>query len=252
MKSVSVLCVVGLLIGLGEADALAEDLVTDRPDATESSSVLQPGYVQAELGWLFTDSGDAENHELPQTLIRMGVVDRVELRLGWSGYIDADPPEEGDGVGAGELGTKIYLAEERGVFPEAALLAAVSVPWGEDDVSSNEMDPSFRFVFSHTLSDAFSLGCNLGAEWTTEDDSTLGSFVYTVALGVGLSRSLGAYVEFFGDVGLSAPGTAHSFDGGLTYAVRDNLQLDVLAGVGLSDDADDWFAGTGVSYRLPN
>ena len=150
------------------------------------------------------------------------------------------------------MGTKIFLAEENGILPEAALLASVSLPWGDDDVSSDEADPAFRFAFSHTLSDTVSLGYNLGAEWGTEGDSTLGSFVYTVALGVALSDAWGAYVELFGEEGLSASGSAHSFDGGLTYLVRENLQLDLLAGAGLSDDADDWFAGAGVSYRFPN
>lgn len=243
---------IALVAGIWASGALAEELVTDRPDATESSSVVQPGYIQAELGWVYSESGDIRTHELPQTLMRIGVVDRVELRLGWNGYIDANSSDGADGAGDGELGTKIYLAEENGILPESALLAGISLPWGDEQLSSDEVDPGFRFAFSHTLSDALSLGYNLGAEWATEDDSTLGTFVYTIALGVGLSDSWGAYVELFGDVGLSAPSTAHSFDGGLTYLVRDNLQLDALVGVGLSDHADDWFVGAGVSYRFPN
>jgi len=242
----------GLLSILGAFTCPAEELVTDRPDATESSSVIGPGYLQVEFGWLYTESGDTQTHELPQTLIRIGVIERIELRLGWNGYVDADSSEGADGVSDGELGTKIYLVEEKGLFPEAALLAAVSIPWGDEEVSSDEVDPSFRFALSHTLSETFSLGYNLGAEWSTEEDSTLGSFVYTVALGAGLTDALGAYMEFFGDVGLSAAGTAHSLDGGFTYLLRENLQLDAFAGVGLSDDADDWFAGAGVSYRFPH
>ena len=100
----------GLLAGAVTMNALGNDLVTDRPDATESSSVIQPGYVQAELGWLYTDTGEEHANELPQTLIRVGLVERVELRLGWSGYANGS---DASGVGDGELGTKIYLAEEK-------------------------------------------------------------------------------------------------------------------------------------------
>jgi len=120
----------------------------------------------------------------------------------------------------------------------------------KEDSSFRRWD--FRHELEYGLTDVFSLGYNLGAEWTTENDSTLSSFVYTVALGAGLTDSWGAYVEFFGDIGLSASGTANYFDGGFTYLVAENVQLDVFAGVGLSDDADDWFVGAGVSYRLPN
>lgn len=238
------------LVGIWAGTAWAEELVTDRPDATESSSVVQSGQVQLELGWLYTESGDQRTHELPQTLVRIGVIDRVELRIGWDGYVEARSFDGVDGAGDGELGTKIYLSPENGAFPESALLAAVSIPWGDQELTSDEVDPAFRFAFSHTLPYGLSLGYNLGAEWATEDDSTLSSFVYTVALGFGLTDSLGGYIEFFGDVGLSAAGDTHSFDGGLTYLISDDFQLDVLAGVGISDNADDWFAGAGVSYRF--
>jgi hypothetical protein len=45
--------------------------------------------------------------------------------------------------------------------------------------------------------------------------------------------------------------SSSSLDGGLTYRVRPNLQLDGFAGTGLSGDAPDWFAGLGISFRLP-
>ncbi len=242
----------GICAGFWVNVALAGEMVTDRPDATESSSVVEPGYIQAELGWLYTKEGDLKAHHIPQTLFRIGVLERVELRLGWSGYQNTISGDGASNWGDFELGAKVYLVEERRVRPEIALMGGVSIPSGSDGVSRNEIDPSFRFAFSHTLSEIFSLGYNLGAEWATEDDSTESSFVYTAALGMGLSEKLGSYIEFFGDIGMSASGVAHSFDGGFTYLLRENLQLDLFAGVGLSDDAEDWFTGSGVSFRFPN
>lgn len=58
------------------------------------------------------------------------------------------------------------------------------------------------------------------------------------------------YAEAFGDVGLSADGTAHSVNGGFTCLLGEEVQLDTFAGVGLSDDADTWFVGSDVSYRF--
>jgi hypothetical protein len=40
-----------------------------------------------------------------------------------------------------------------------------------------------------------------------------------------------------------------SFDAGFTFLTSENVQLDLSGGVGHS--ADDWFAGTGISFRLP-
>jgi hypothetical protein len=231
---------------------LSEEIVTDRPDATESSSVVLPGYFQTEMGWKYSEDGEIQTHAIPQTLVRIGVVERVELRLGWDGYVDQNSAGSGSGAGDGEVGTKIYLGEERGALPEAALLGSVSIPWGDSEISTDEVDPAFRFAFSHTLTDKLGLGYNLGAEWETENNSTLGSFVYTIALGIGLTEEIGMFVEFFGDVGLSASGSSHTFDGGFTYLLRENVQLDILGGVGLSGNAEDWFAGAGISFRLPD
>ncbi len=236
-------------------------LVTDRPDQTESAVVVPQGRVQLETGWTFSredESGQrTETHEAAGTLVRVGLAERVELRVGWAGYISADMDFGGamtdaDGPGDTELGAKIHLHEERGRAPELALLAAVSLPTGGDDFSSDEFDPSFRISASHELSERLAIGYNAGAAWTSESGTTLSNYQYTAALGIGVTDKLGAFVELFGDVPASAPGRpANSFDGGLTYLLRHNLQADLAGGVGLSSAADDWFVGLGISARFP-
>jgi hypothetical protein len=41
----------------------------------------------------------------------------------------------------------------------------------------------------------------------------------------------------------------HYMDGGFAYQVNNNLQFDVRVGFGVSDSADDYFAGLGIIYR---
>ena len=56
----------------------------------------------------------------------------------------------------------------------------------------------------------------------------------------------------FGDFPASDPEPAtHSVDGGLTYLPHPRVQLDLAVGAGIDDDAPDWFAGVGVSFRVP-
>ncbi|MDA2926751.1 transporter [Acidobacteria bacterium AH-259-G07] len=242
------------------------ELVTDRPDQTESSVVVPPGYVQVETGWSFSrnDEGGirSETHEFPGTLLRIGVVNRVELRLGsnggiWEGTRLAGQKTDLGGVGDMEIGAKLYFWEEQGWIPETAFLAGVSLPVGKEELSSHRSDPAFRVSMSHTLSDRFSFGYNLGATWESEldetgDRDTLSFFNYTAVMGMGVSDRVGAFVEVFGDIPLNANGgPKNSLDGGLTYLLRDNLQLDAAVGVGISDDADNWFVGLGITVRFP-
>ncbi len=261
------------MLGLGACLALAlapaaggQDLVTDRPDQTESSVTVARGQWQIETGWTVagdeTDGVEVDVQELPGTLVRVGLAKNWELRLGWTGWVREEVgsgafSEVSEGTGDGELGAKVFLAEEKGGAPEIALLFGTSVPIGEDGMSSERFDPSFRFSFAHTLSDRLSLGYNLGMEWETSvgdgERHTLSRGIYTVALGIALSDRLGAFVELYGDVAASDSGSpAHAFDGGFTWLLTDTLQLDVAAGVGLSDAADDWFVGLGVSFRVPD
>jgi hypothetical protein len=56
---------------------------TDRPDQTESSTLLPPRHLQLEFGVQYTNDGSASRTlESPATLIRLGVIERLELRFG--------------------------------------------------------------------------------------------------------------------------------------------------------------------------
>lgn len=261
------LTLLGLAAGLGPLAAQPPELVTDRPDQTESAAVVERGRVQIEVGAAWSAERDApndeESFEAVAALVRIGLVERLELRVGWDGYIRQEVDLgrgrlTTEGAGDASLGAKLRLADELGGRPEMALLAGVSLPVGESGIGSERADPSFRFAAAHTLSDRLGLAYNVGVAWATETDRrgeshTLSSWVYTVAAGTSLGGALSGFVELFGEIPGSAAGdAAHSFDGGFTYLLRPHLQLDVAAGVGLTDAAPDWFAGVGVSIRLPD
>jgi len=190
------------------------------------------------------------------TLARIGLLERLELRAGWDGYV-AEDDGRADGLGDTELGAKWRFGEERGKRPELALILGSTLPTGAERVSSERFDPTLRLCASQTLSERLSLGYNVGSTWESEegDDGrrhTLGRALYTTSLGIGLSEATGVFLELSGEIGTSADGgPAHSFDTGLTHLLRPNLQLDVAAGIALSEDADDAFVGLGLSLRLP-
>lgn len=233
----------------------AEALVTDRPDATESSSVVAPHFFQYEVGaTAFEDGEGVDGLESFGSLLRVGVRENLELRFGWGGYLDSDTES---GVNDAMFGLKYYLAPEDGLRPEAAILVHVSLPIGDTELSSDALDPDFLLSFSHTLSEQLSIGYNLGGKVETSErangnETTLSSAVYSVALGYSISDQLGAYAEVFGSIGLSADESPASFDAGLTWLINDDQQIDCFVGTGLNNDADKWMAGIGYSIRWPS
>ena len=257
------LALAGLLALSLPASAAEEPLVTDRPDQTESAEVVPKGTLQLEAGWTFTrdDEGAAwlEQHEIPQTLLRVGVSRRIELRFGWDGYATSEIESpagrvDHDGVGDASLGLKALLRPATGREPQIALLAGTTLPVGDDEVTSDEADPELRLALAHDLTDRLSLGYNVGVARESEPGEGSRELAFgTVALGIGLGDRTGMFLELFGDTPLdSGDGDgAISFDAGVTYLLRETVQLDLAAGRRLGGAAPDWFLGVGLSWRWP-
>ncbi|HEX5044689.1 MAG TPA: transporter [Candidatus Polarisedimenticolaceae bacterium] len=234
--------------------AAQEALVTDRPDQTESAVVVPRHAVQVETGAIVERDDEVEVLGLPGTLVRYGLSPRLELRLAWPGWVRVESGSDAvDGLADPEIGMKLALSSKR----ELALLAHLSLPAGDEDVGAPDPAPAVRLSAAHDLGERVGFGWNLGVETGTQqvdDGSTrlLARWIYTASLGYAPSDAWGTFVEVFGDLPASDPApAAHSLDGGVTWLLRSNLQLDLAAGIGLTDGAPDRFATAGLSLRFP-
>lgn len=261
---------VGLLITTA-ATALSQEMSTDRPDQTESSWVVPKGVVQIETGFsIANDAPDAvpnssitsltlQNFNLASALIRVGLLERLEFRLE-TGYVveksegkqvlgqtEETVSESLEGIDALAVGVKVGIAEEKGSFPEISLIFHTTLPVGNEAFRPAYVVPDFRFTLSHSLSESVSLGYNFGAEWSDANHPPAG--IYTLVVGSDLAESVGGFLEMFGTLSPENP-PQHTFDGGLTWGVDENLQLDASAGIGITEFAEDFFISGGVSFRF--
>lgn len=202
----------------------APDLVTDRPDQTESALVVPRGWVQLEGGVLFAESAPDPGAGV---LGRIGLVEGVEVRLGLDADLGADAR-----IGGLLLGSKVAI---RGGDRPVALLGMVAIP-----VEGGTAVTDLRVSYATPVGTRFSLGLNGGVVVAGDAVEPL----YTAALGTSLTRTVSGFVELYGSPHPHA-------DAGLTWLVRPNVQLDVSAGRALEDRPDSGFVGLGISYRLP-
>lgn len=235
------------------------ELITDRPDQTESAAVVPQRSLQIETGFLMqkneTDFTVERLFSCNTTLLRYGLSKRLELRLGLDllserlEIKDTDIKHLTTGTGPLLIQFKYLIAKERGWMPDIAFIGGAAMPFmAKEYFRMPGPAPAFRFALSRSLSDRLALGSNLGAEWDGESSSP--SFYYSVVLNIKGTDRMGLFTEFYGLV--REPGSRmHLFNAGLTYLVIHNLQFDVSGGAGLNETAFDYFASFGFSYRLP-
>ena len=233
-------------------------IVSDRPDATEASSTVGKGILQIETGGLFESFDESnitsETYTYNTTLIRYGILNNVELRIGWD-FVEGVNKLNGNklnnitsGFSPLLLGVKINIAEEKNGMPEIALLLHTSHPFfAGNDFKTISTSTDFRFSLSHTLSEKSSLAYNLGMAW--DGDITSASYVYTLVYGYSISAKLGCYAEIYGDIP-EGDKANHYWDTGLTYLVSNNLQLDTYFGTSITK-GQDILIGLGASFRIP-
>jgi len=73
----------------------------------------------------------------------------------------------------------------------------------------------------------------------------------SLSLGMELTDGLRIYLEPYAVLPFdsSSAKDEYYFNGGFTVLVHENLQFDIRSGVGLNNNADDMFVGSGFVYR---
>lgn len=246
-----------------EEDIEEGPIETDRPDFTEASSVVGRGRVQLEMGYTYIDdeSGDTHTrtHSLPETLLRVGMVaEWFEFRIFWNhGSETTNSPAGSLTLNAAEdlyLGAKLALTLQDGIFPEMALMPQMTVPTApvDDGFGTGEVMPGVNWLYGWDITEKLSAGGSTQVNRALDDGGKFyAEFAQSFTTGYAFTDKLKGYAEYFGFYphGALTAEPQHYFDGGFTYLVTDNFQLDIRSGVGLNAAADDYFGGLGASYR---
>ncbi len=234
------------------------DIITDRPDQSESTAIVPLNMLQIETGFVYehdkTDLAEFNNTTFNTTLFRYGLFKSTELRIGME-YLESIRKElsggeySAKGFGALHTGVKVKITQEKGLIPEMAILGSLDWPaTANKNLKPSYVAPSLRLAFDHTLTEYIGLAYNLAAEW--DGETPVASYFYSVSLGIDVTRQFGAFIEAFGSL-YEDYKPENKIDGGFTYMVDKNFLIDLYGGLGLSEASPDYFIGFGLSYRIP-
>ncbi len=237
-----------LLLIFGAVAQVQAQIVTDRPDQTESSSTVGRGNLQIESGLLMGFEGDKHFSTrqilAPTTLFRYGISEKIELRFvnQFESYKYRD--EKIQGIGDIEIGAKIELNKSENPSVEMAFLSHLIIPSGSIEFTNHDYGVVNKFALSHDLNEKASLGYNVGYDYFGEGD---GNLTYSAALGIGVTEKVGIYAEFYGEYAEFETFNLN-FDAGVTYLLNDHFQLDFSFGNGVNNRMN--YVSTGLSWLI--
>jgi hypothetical protein len=253
-------CVVSLLLSFfiaqkasGEEEIAA---MPNRPGVASPADVTQKGVVEIEYGW----QRGFRSHEIKTItvaagLLRFGLAENFELRLGMENYVSQETAEHGrrSGIGDASPGFKYRLFKQDEVWPALSFSYEVKVPTASrrKGLGSGRVDHTLGFLASKEL---FSLDWNLSyfLSWVGKEGSKGfdDSHLWALSFSRSLFGPLALSGEIYGGppVNRSTPGFG-STDWALTYALTPRAIFDVGVDIGLTSAARDitYFAGVTVA-----
>ena len=240
-------------------------LITDRPDFTESPIAVAPGLFQLEGGYTFSKDAGEDTHTLGEILLRIGILQRLEARIGLNSFVVSTEPGEPDGglppsrprsvrgLDDVTLAVKVELvrpAPSSPGVPRLGIIAGTSLPTGRSDIGANGLQPGVLLAAAWELTGRLGLGTNFGYAYLEDEAGRFDQLSGSVAFGFSLTERLGTFAEYFGTFPVgSGRESANSADAGITYLLGPSLQLDMRIGLGLDGPRPNDFRGAGASWR---
>jgi len=236
------------MVAIAAMRALGFDdaIVTDRPAVTASSIVVPVGSLQAENGFADTVNAGRASVDGPESLFRLGVASKTELRLTAPDYFS----QAGGISGFGDLalGVKQQLGPTPGGF-DVSVVVTLSLPTGAHAISSHGYDPSVQAPWSRALSANWTVAGMLSVYWPTVDGRRNVTGETTLLIDRQLRKNWDAFFEYAGDFP-ERGGSRHLAHFGTAFRPTPHQQVDVHFGVGLSRASVDHFIGVGYSFRF--
>lgn len=232
------------------AQLFAADFEFDRPGEGLSTGITPVGNVAWEQGLptaRYSKSGDQTATTLSaDMLLRTGLSDDLELRLGWAGPTwtqvkSNGQTEEDDGLGDVSIGLKkaIDLDDDK---LSMALLAEAIIATGNAGFTNEEDIYSLGSVVSYQYNDLVSTALTMRYEW--QDSNWAVSAI--PSLGYRITDRWSGYSELIYRKAESVD-NQYALGTGVMYVLNDRVQLDANVGVDLDGADRSYFSGLGFS-----
>lgn len=242
-----------VLVFLGGLCYAQDELPTisaDRPGYTWGTEVMHHHKFSWENGFGFESESGVPAITLTSTIVRYGIFENVELRVGtdFLMFDDGQSPKLAFGMSPLTIGTKIKVYDGTDILPSVGLLAEFHSPrLGSKDLLPSHLAPSMYILFENDINDWFYVCYNVGTEW--DGDSPAPATFLSLCLGFCITESFGTFIE---SANYLYPGDDNQYltEFGFTWLVSRRVQLDLSADLDLQDLGKIYAVGGGVAWLI--
>jgi hypothetical protein len=240
-----------------------DEIRTDRDAFTPATQILGRRQWVFETSYSFIDNRQgAEKHSFPEILLRYGLTDWLELRVGWNHEIGGGANiASGQDVGESGLevpgivresrflyGIKAQVTRQSGWMPDSAAIVHGYRAVGEE--RTNTM--SAGYVFGWELPNKWRWDTAIRFATAQEGPERFGEWAPSSVVRVPLSERWQTHVEYFGffSAGRERDFARQFASMGAHFLVTPNLEIGVRIGFGLNEQSARFFSNVGLGWRF--
>jgi hypothetical protein len=246
------------------ASAQDREYCPERPGLDTPACTIAPGKISVEtsiVDWTRDDQpGSREDNILfGDTLVRVGVSDTIEARIGWTPFghdrmRDSTGVDPVNGVGDVSLGMKANLLNPDGSGISVSVLPFVTLPVGRSSIGAGDWGAGFLVPITYEISDTVSLDLTPEIDAAVDQDGNGRHLAYSSTAGlafkVAKDFTLTGEVQALRDNDPDQHATQALGALSLAWMANDDLQFDILGAAGLNDDTPDARVYAGISRRF--
>lgn len=246
-------------------DTGKHDLCAERPGLTVNECTIETGHGQIETSladWTL-EKRDGERTDTllaGDTLLRVGIADETEVRLGWTAFGHVRDRQDGmvdttNSVGDVTIGLKrnIVDAQKHGdIGLSLAVIPFATLPIGREPVGDGTWSAGARVPMGYRISKTFKFELTPLVEAAADDDGRGRHLLYSAAFGAkyDLTKKINVTAEVEGmrddDPDRDVRGTQALAALSLAVQPNDRSQIDFSAVAGLDRAAPDIELSVGV------
>ncbi len=252
-----------------------ETIRTGRPGQSINPFTTGKGVLQFQQGYVFDKSESktepnrltfmnvlAENSTF-ENVIRYGIAERIEINAAidykWN-YVKTDDSTfavRQNYLNTLDIGGRMHISDQNAFWPNTALQVRLGMGQYFEGGDFEVKDVKVTGAFGWDLWENHGLTINL-IPIINIDGIESSRMNYTLAYSWNFTDKWGVFIENYGTLYFD-PIINNTFDtyldGGFSYLVNNNVQLDVLGGYGSNQISDgttqkSFFVGVGISWRI--